>query len=194
MAKVNEQFPQFDVEYYDPVTKNTGRVTNETLAKKWSVFLFYPADFTYVCPTELADLAKRHKEFDNLGCDIYAISTDTVFTHKAWVEQEHLLKEVKYRLLADHNGDLTKKLGIWEEESGQAQRGVYIVSPEGIIKSLQIVDGSIGRSAGEILRLVKALQYVAAHPGMACPASWDQDGKALKKDISIAGNVYKELQ
>ncbi len=194
MAKVNEQFPQFDLEHYDPVTKSTGRTTNDSIAKKWAVMLFYPADFTYVCPTELADLAKRHKEFESLGCDVYAISTDTVYTHKAWVEQEHLLKDVTYKLLADHNGDLTKKLDIWEDASGQAQRGVYIISPESILKSLQIVDGNVGRSAGEILRLVKALQYVAAHPGMACPASWDQDGKALKKDIAIAGNVYKELE
>ena len=194
MTKVNEQFPEFDLEYYDPITKNTGRITNKTLAKKWAVLLFYPADFTYVCPTELADLAKRYKEFQTLGCEVYVVSTDTVFTHKAWVEQEHLLKDVKYKLIADHNGDLVKKLDIYEEATGMAQRGVYIISPEGLLKSLQVVDGNVGRSAGEVLRQVKALQYVAAHPGMACPASWDMDGKALKKDIKIAGNVYKELQ
>lgn len=194
MTKVNEQFPEFDLEYYDPITKSTGRITNKTLAKKWAVLLFYPADFTYVCPTELADLAKRHKEFQTLGCDVFGISTDTVFTHKAWLEQEHLLKDVKYKLIADHNGDLVKRLDIYEESTGMAQRGVYIISPEGILKSLQIVDGNVGRSAGEVLRQVRALQYVAAHPGMACPTSWDIDGKALKKDIAIAGSVYKELK
>lgn len=194
MTKVNEQFPEFDLEYYDPITKSTGRITNKTLAKKWAVLLFYPADFTYVCPTELADLAKQHKEFQTLGCDVFGISTDTVFTHKAWLEQEHLLKDVKYKLIADHNGDLVKRLDIYEESTGMAQRGVYIISPEGILKSLQIVDGNVGRSAGEVLRQVRALQYVAAHPGMACPTSWDIDGKALKKDIAIAGSVYKELK
>lgn len=192
---VDQLFTNFELPLYHPLTKKTGNISLKNILKKrkWIVLFFYPADFTFVCPTELKDLAKNYPEFHKLNCEIYAVSTDTVYTHKAWVEEEKLLENVKYPMLSDHNGNLAKELGIYDESSGMAQRACYIIDPKGILRSVQIVADNIGRSAGEILRQVKALKYVSEHPGLACPASWEEGQKTLRPNISISGKVFENL-
>lgn len=194
--KVDQPFIDFELESYDPKTKKVGTISLSQILKKrqWTVLFFYPADFTFVCPTELADLAKRHSEFKTEGGEVYGVSTDTVYTHKAWLETEELLKSVNFSLLADHNGSLAKELGIYDGKNGMAQRAVYIIDPRGVLRSFQIVSDNIGRSATEILRQVRALKFVAEHPGRACPASWDVGGATLKPNISISGKVAKSLK
>ena len=196
MFTIDQKFPHFSLEVYLPEKDDVGRLTtgDKSLKEKFLVLLFYPADFTYICPTELVDLNRRYEEFKKYKAEVVGVSTDTVYTHKAWIEMEELLKGLKYSLAADHNGRLSRELGIYDEETGQAVRAVFIIDPDGILRSVDIVADNIGRSAGEILRKVKALHFVRNNPGLVCPASWDEGAKTLRPSIKIAGKVHGELK
>ncbi len=202
MYQVDQKFPHFSLEIYDPEKEEVSKIKLDDFVGRWLVLFFYPADFTFVCPTELLDMQRRVDEFSALGgsasggkkCEIVSVSTDTVYTHKAWLEMEEILKGLKYKMAADHNGKFSKELGIYDEEIGMAQRAVFIIDPEGILRSVQIVADTIGRSAGEILRQVKALDFVNKNPGHVCPASWEEDAQTLQPGIKKAGKVYKELK
>lgn len=192
---VDQPFIDFELDFYDPKLKKMGKLSLAALLKKkqWLLLFFYPADFTFVCPTELADLAKHCSEFQKLNCQIYAVSTDTVYTHKVWLETEKLLKDVKFPMLSDHSGKLSQELAILDG-NGMSQRAAYIIDPKGVLRAMQVVSDNIGRNAAELLREVKALKFVAEHPGLACPASWDEGAKTLKPDIKISGKVFENLK
>jgi peroxiredoxin (alkyl hydroperoxide reductase subunit C) len=164
-------------------------VSNETLKGQWSVFVFYPADFTFVCPTELEDLAEQYAEFQKLGVEVYGISTDTHFAHKAWHDTSEAIKKVKYPLIGDPTGTITRNFDVMIEEEGLALRGTFVINPEGQIKVCEIHDNGIGRDAKELLRKVKAAQYVASHPGEVCPAKWNEGAKTLKPSLDLVGKI-----
>ncbi|RUL73070.1 alkyl hydroperoxide reductase subunit C [Dyella choica] len=164
-------------------------VTEATLKGKWSVVVFYPADFTFVCPTELEDLADRYAEFQKLGVEIYGVSTDTHFAHKAWHDTSDAIKKVKYPLVGDPTGALTRNFEVMIEEEGLALRGTFVINPEGLIKLCEIHDNGIGRDASELLRKVKAAQYVASHPGEVCPAKWQEGAATLKPSLDLVGKI-----
>src|SRR6202012_3998289 len=170
MPIINSQVKPFKAQAYHNGDFST--VTEEDLKGKWSVFVFYPADFTFVCPTELGDLADNYAEFKKLGVEIYGISTDTHFTHKAWHDTSDTIKKVQYPLLADPTGHLSRAFGVYIEEEGLAYRGTFLINPEGQIKLAEINDNGIGRNAQELIRKVTAAQYTAAHPNEVCPAKW----------------------
>ena len=164
-------------------------VTDQTLKGKWSVVVFYPADFTFVCPTELEDLADRYTEFRKLGVEIYSVSTDTHFAHKAWHDTSEAIHKVEYPMIGDPTGQITRNFGVMIEEEGLALRGTFVINPEGQIKLCEIHDNGIGRDAGELLRKVKAARYVAAHPGEVCPAKWEEGQKTLKPSLDLVGKI-----
>ncbi|BDU15688.1 MULTISPECIES: alkyl hydroperoxide reductase subunit C [Lysobacter] len=164
-------------------------VTNADLKGKWSVVFFYPADFTFVCPTELGDLADNYAEFQKLGVEIYGVSTDTHFTHKAWHDTSDTIKKIQYPLVGDPTGVITRNFGVMIEEAGLADRGTFVIDPEGKIQIVEINAGGIGRDAGELLRKVKAAQYVAAHPGEVCPAKWKEGEQTLKPSLDLVGKI-----
>ena len=164
-------------------------VTDQTLKGKWSVVVFYPADFTFVCPTELEDLADRYAEFQKLGVEVYSVSTDTHFAHKAWHDTSEAIKKVKYVMLGDPTAALARNFEVLIEEEGLALRGTFVINPEGQIKLCEIHDNGIGRDAGELLRKVKAAQYVASHPGEVCPAKWEEGQKTLKPSLDLVGKI-----
>ena len=164
-------------------------VTEADLKGKWSVVVFYPADFTFVCPTELEDLADKYEEFKKLGVEIYSVSTDTHFSHKAWHDTSEAIKKVNYTMLADPTGTITRNFDVMIEEEGLALRGTFVINPEGQIKLCEIHDNGIGRDASELLRKVKAAQYVAAHPGEVCPAKWSEGAKTLKPSLDLVGKI-----
>jgi peroxiredoxin (alkyl hydroperoxide reductase subunit C) len=164
-------------------------VTDATLKGKWSVVVFYPADFTFVCPTELEDLADHYAEFQKLGVEIYAVSTDTHFAHKAWHDTSDAIKKVDYTMIGDPTGAITRNFDVMIEEEGLALRGTFLINPEGQIKLCEIHDNGIGRDASELLRKVKAAQYVASHPGEVCPAKWKEGEKTLKPSLSLVGKI-----
>jgi peroxiredoxin len=164
-------------------------VTQDTLKGKWSVFMFYPADFTFVCPTELEDLADHHSAFKKLGVELYGVSTDSHFAHKAWHDTSDAIKKVNYALIGDPTQALSRNFEVLIEEEGMALRGTFVINPEGVIKVMEVHDNGIGRDASELLRKVKAAQYVAAHPGEVCPAKWTEGAATLTPSLDLVGKI-----
>ena len=164
-------------------------LTEASLMGKWSVVVFYPADFTFVCPTELGDLADRYSEFQKIGVEVYGVSTDTHFTHKAWHDTSDTIKKVQYPLVGDPTGRMARNFDVMIEEEGLALRGTFVINPEGVIKVAEIHDLGIGRDAGELLRKVRAAQYVANNPGEACPAKWTPGEKTWTPSLDLVGKI-----
>ena len=164
-------------------------VTQDSLKGKWSAFVFYPADFTFVCPTELGDLADNYAEFQKLGVEIYSVSTDTHFTHKAWHDTSDTIKKIQFPMLADPTGCISRNFQVMIEDEGLALRGTFIINPEGQIKAMEVNDNGIGRDAKELLRRVKAAKYVAEHPGEVCPAKWQEGAATLKPSLDLVGKI-----
>ncbi|OHC77151.1 MAG: peroxiredoxin [Rhodoferax sp. RIFCSPLOWO2_12_FULL_60_11] len=164
-------------------------VTNESLKGKWSVVVFYPADFTFVCPTELEDLADNYATFQKLGVEVYSVSTDTHFAHKAWHDTSPAIKKVNYVMVGDPTGAITRNFDVMIEEEGLALRGTFVINPDGVIKLCEIHDNGIGRDATELLRKVKAAQYVASNPGEVCPAKWHEGAKTLTPSLDLVGKI-----
>jgi len=164
-------------------------VSDADLKGKWSVLCFYPADFTFVCPTELEDLAEKYAEFRKLGVEVYSVSTDTHFAHKAWHDTSDAIRKVEYTMIGDPTGAITRNFEVMIEEEGLALRGTFLVDPDGRIKLCEIHDNGIGRDASELLRKVKAAQYVASHPGEVCPARWKEGDRTLKPSLDLVGKI-----
>jgi peroxiredoxin (alkyl hydroperoxide reductase subunit C) len=164
-------------------------VSDADLKGKWSVVFFYPADFTFVCPTELGDLADNYAAFQKLGVEIYGVSTDTHFTHKAWHDTSDTIAKVQYPLIGDPTWVLSKNFDVLIEEEGLADRGTFVIDPDGKIQIVEINAGGIGRDASELLRKVKAAQYVHAHPGEVCPAKWQEGEATLAPSLDLVGKI-----
>jgi len=187
MTMINTQIPAFKVQAYHNNEFNI--VTDTDLKGKWSIFFFYPADFTFVCPTELGDMADKYAEFQNLGVEVYAVSTDTHFTHKAWHDTSETIKKIKFPMLADPTGRLTRAFGVHIEDEGLAYRGTFVVNPEGVIKIVEIHDNGIGRNSDELLRKVQAAQFVQNHKGEVCPAKWKPGSDTIKPGLNLVGKI-----
>ena len=184
---INAKAPEFKVEAYHNGEFKT--ISSEDIAGKWSIFFFYPADFTFVCPTELVDLAEQYSKLQEMGVEVFSVSTDTHFTHKAWHDASDSIKKINYPMLADPTGVLSRGFGVYIEEEGMAYRGTFLVNPEGQIKVAAIQDNSIGRNAEELVRKVEAALYVASHDGEVCPAKWKKDAETLKPSIDLVGKI-----
>jgi len=164
-------------------------VSESTLTGKWSIVFFYPADFTFVCPTELGDLADNYAEFQKLGAEIYSVSTDTHFTHKAWHDTSDTIKKIQFPMIGDPTGIIARNFEVMIEEEGLALRGTFVINPEGVIKLCEVHDNGIGRSSKELIRKVQAAQYVATHKGEVCPASWQPGSDTLKPSLDLVGKI-----
>ncbi|CCV63924.1 Peroxiredoxin [Alteracholeplasma palmae J233] len=164
-------------------------VDEKALEGKWSVIVFYPADFSFVCPTELEDLANNYTKFQALGCEVYSASTDTHFVHKAWHDASEKIRGIKFPMLADPAGKLAKDFDVLVEEDWQALRGSFVVNPEGVIVAYEINDMGIGRSAKDLLRRVEASQFVYEHGDQVCPANWTLGDETLTPDIDLVGKL-----
>jgi len=164
-------------------------VSEENLKGTWSVVFFYPADFTFVCPTELGDLADHYARFKDMGVEIYAVSTDTHFTHKAWHDTSETIRKIQFPMVGDPTGAITRNFGVMIEEAGLAERGTFVIDPQGRIQIVEINAGGIGRDAAELMRKVKAAQYVATHPGEVCPAKWKEGDKTLAPSLDLVGKI-----
>ncbi|MEQ1272654.1 alkyl hydroperoxide reductase subunit C [Acinetobacter ursingii] len=164
-------------------------ISDADLKGKWSVVFFYPADFTFVCPTELKDLADQYAEFQKLGVEIYSVSTDTHFTHKAWHDTSDAIGKIQYAMIGDPTWTISKNFEVLIEAEGLADRGTFVIDPEGKIQIVEINAGGIGRDAQELLRKVKAAVYVYNHPGEVCPAKWKEGDATLAPSIDLVGKI-----
>ena len=164
-------------------------VTNQDLEGRWNVLFFYPADFTFVCPTELEDLQNKYDEFKKIGCEIYAVSCDTHFVHKAWHESSEAVGKVTYPMIGDPTGKLSKELDIYIESDGLTERGTFVINPKGEVVLYEVSAGNIGRNADELLRKVQAAQFVYEHGDEVCPAKWQPGAKTLKPSFDLVGKL-----
>ncbi len=165
------------------------KMTFKDLRGSWAVLFFYPADFTFVCPTELEDMQKHYEAFKKEGAEVISVSTDTVFVHKAWHDHSPAIKTLEYPMAADPTHEIAETVGVLIAEEGVALRGTFIISPDGVVKAVEINDNSIGRKASETLRKLKAAKYVSQHPGNVCPANWDEGGETLKPGLDLVGKI-----
>lgn len=187
MPQLNQQLPDLTVPAY-----HAGKLTEISLGSlkgKWSVILFYPADFTFVCPTELSDLNAKLEGFEKAGCAVFSASTDSQFVHKAWADATPTIRELRFPMLADRCGALSRAFGVLDEGSGTAQRATLIIDPDLRVRAFEIVDGSIGRNAAELLRRVEALEFVREHGDNVCPANWHPGAATLKPSLDLVGKI-----
>ena len=187
MVKINEKITDFalDAFYQDKIKK----IKLSDYKGKWLILFFYPADFTFVCPTELEELAENYNEFKKLGAEVLSVSTDTAFVHKAWYDNSPAIKKVKFPMVADPTGKLSREFGVYIEEEGLALRGTFIINPDGVLRAYEVHDNSIGRSAAELLRKLQAAKFVGEHKGQVCPASWKPGKKTLKPGLKLIGKI-----
>ncbi|KEA07882.1 alkyl hydroperoxide reductase subunit C [Agrobacterium rhizogenes] len=164
-------------------------VTEADIAGKWAVFFFYPADFTFVCPTELGDVADNYAELQRLGVEVFSVSTDTHFTHKAWHDSSETIGKIQYAMIGDPTGTVTRNFDVMREAEGLADRGTFVIDPDGVVQAVEITAEGIGRNAADLLRRIKAAQYVRSHPGEVCPAKWEEGEKTLAPSLHLVGKI-----
>ncbi len=188
--------PNFEMEIFDPTKNDCGKISLEEIKGKrqWLVLFFYPADFTFVCPTELDDLADRYKELKDIGCEVLAVSTDTKFSHMAWHQSEKLMEGVKFPMGADPTGKVSRMFGIYDENTGLALRGTFIINPEGKLIGSEINFYNNGRNADELMRKMQANVYLASHSDEVCPAKWKEGDKTIKPSAKIVGKIYEAMR
>lgn len=190
---IGKKIEDIEVKAYYPEKGTIDPLKISDFKGKWLVVLFYPADFTFVCPTELRDLQSMLPTLKELNADAISVSTDSAFSHIAWRDMEGLLKNVSYPMVSDQLGKLSRQFEVYDENSGKALRGVFLIDPEGVVKAVDISMYDVGRNLDEILRRLKAYQYVELHPGFQCPARWDEGDKAIPVSLNILGKVGEHL-
>jgi peroxiredoxin len=187
MAKIGDMLKPFTTQAF-----KQGKfvpVSNEDVAGKWAVFFFYPADFTFVCPTELEDLAGIYPTLQKMGVEVFSVSTDTHFSHKAWHDTSPAIGKIDFFMLGDQNHDISTNFDVLRDGQGLADRATFVIDPEGVIQLIEITSEGVGRNAAELLRKVKAAQYIAAHPGEVCPAKWEEGEETLAPSLELVGKI-----
>lgn len=187
MSMINKEVSDFEVQAFQKGEFKT--VTKKDILGKWSVFFFYPADFTFVCPTELEDLANKYEDFKKIGCEIYSVSCDTHYVHKAWHDESERIKKIEFPMLADPRHILSLDFDVYIEGEGTAERGSFIVNPEGKIVAYDVIEGNVGRNADELFRRVQACQFVYEHGDEVCPAKWKPGEETLKPSLDLVGQL-----
>ncbi len=196
VVKVGQLVPTFELDVFDPTRSDFGKISIEDLKAKgqWTVLVFYPADYTFVCPTELADVALKQDTLQKAGATVISVSTDNKYVHLAWRREERLLSSVRYLMGADTTGKVSRLFGVYDEATGLALRGTFVISPEGRLVNSEVNFYNVGRNAEELVRKVQANVYLAKHPEEACPANWIEGAQTLKPSASMVGRVGEALE
>jgi NADH-dependent peroxiredoxin subunit C len=184
---INEPAPVFEAEAFH--NNQIKKVNLSQYKGKWVVLFFYPADFTFVCPTELGDLADKYAELQELGVEVLSVSTDTAFVHKAWWDNSETIRKITFPMVADPTGAICRGYGTYIQEEGLSLRGTFFIDPDGILKAFELHDNSIGRSSDELLRKIKAAQFVRENGGEVCPANWQPGKSTLKPGLDLVGKI-----
>lgn len=194
--QIGKEVPEFEIDTYNPAKGDFDKVSLAELKaqKKWLVLFYYPADFTFVCPTELADLADQHKKLADMGVEVVSMSCDTKFSHMAWRNSEKLLEDVQYQMGEDHTGFIARHFGIYDEDNGLTFRGTFIISPDGVLVGQEINFNNVGRNAEELVRKLEANVYLREHPAEVCPARWKKGAKTITPATNLVGNVFNSVK
>lgn len=190
--RIGETLPDIAMHIYNPQKDEDEHVKLSEYKGKWKIFLFYPADFTFICPTELEEMAEIYDEVVKEGAEVFSVSTDTHFVHKAWHDHSEAIKKVKYPMVADPTGNICKIFGVYVTagvDAGLALRGTFIVDPDNVLRTIEIHDNNIGRAAKESLRKLRAAKFVREHGGEVCPAAWEPGKKTLKPGMDLVGKI-----
>ena len=187
MIEINTKVPDFEVEAYQD--DDVKKIKLSDYKGKWVIMIFYPGDFTFVCPTELQEAAEHYEQFKKLGAEVLSVSTDSVHVHKAWHDESPAISKVKYPMLADSTGSVCKSFGVYIEGEGKALRGTFIIDPDGVLKTMEVHDNSIGRSVKELLRKLQAAKFVREHGDKVCPASWEPGKDTLTPGLDLVGKI-----
>ena len=187
MSLINKEIGEFTVQAYHQGAFKS--VSKKDVLGKWNVFFFYPADFTFICPTELEDLANLYDKFQSAGCEVYSVSCDTHYVHKAWHDASERIKKINYPMLADPTHPLAKDLEVLIEADGLAERGTFIVNPDGKIVAYEVNAGNVGRNAEELRRKLQACQFVHEHGDEVCAAKWQPGADSLKPRLDLVGQL-----
>ena len=187
MVTINEQAPDFTAEAY--VNNEIKKVSLSDYKGKWVVLFFYPADFTFVCPTELGEMADKYEQLKDLNAEVISVSTDTAFVHKAWHDNSETIAKIKFPMLADPTGKVCRAYGTYIAEEGLSLRGTFLIDPDGVLQAYELHSNNLGRSTDEIIRKVQAAQFVREHPGQVCPVSWKPGGQTLTPGLDKVGKI-----
>ncbi len=187
MVKIGHVIPDLELQaYHDDEIKD---IRLSDYRGKWLSIVFYPADFTFVCPTELEEVAKLYPQFQKEGAEVLSVSTDTVFVHKAWHDTSAAIKQIRYPMVADPTGNLCREFGTYIEKEGLSLRGSFIVDPDGVLQTIEIHANNVGRSAAELLRKLQAAKFVREHGGEVCPANWKPGAQTLHPGLDLVGKI-----
>ena len=189
MSQINKEVQPFRAQAYHAGTGEFIEVSEENFKGQWSVVCFYPADFTFVCPTELEDLQDQYETLKGLGVEVYSVSTDTHFTHKAWHDHSEAISKLRYIMIGDPSQTISRNFDVLDEEAGLAQRGTFIIDPDGVVQAAEINADGIGRDASTLVGKIKAAQYVRNNPGEVCPAKWEEGKETLKPSLDLVGKI-----
>ena len=187
VAEIGETIPDFELEAFHE--NDIKKIKLSDYRGKWLILFFYPADFTFVCPTELEEMADTYEEFKKNDAEVLSVSTDTVYVHKAWKDASEAIKKINFPMVADPTGNLSRAFGVYLEDEGVALRGSFIIDPDGILRAVEVNDNSIGRNAKELLRKLQAAKYVREHGGEVCPASWKPGDDTLEPGLDLVGKI-----
>lgn len=184
---IGKELPDISLQAF--ANEDFRRLSLKEYRGRWLILFFYPADFTFVCPTELVEMARIYPELQKEGAEVLSVSTDTEFVHKAWHDESESIKQIKFPMLADTTGALSQALGVYIPEEGLSLRATFIIDPDGKIKAMEVHDNSIGRNAQELLRKLQAAKFVREHKGEVCPANWHPGAKTLKPGVELVGKI-----
>ena len=187
MVSIGQPIPDFTLDAFHK--SDIQKIRLSDYKGKWLLLLFYPADFTFVCPTELEEAAEYYEEFKQAGAEVLSVSTDTAYVHKAWHDASATIRKIKFPMVADPAGKLCREFGTYNEETGLSFRGSFIIDPDGVLKGYELHDNSFGRNVKELLRKLKAVKFVRENKGEVCPASWEPGKKTLKPGIDLIGKI-----
>lgn len=190
--EIGKRLPDLELAAYDPKKDEEVKLKSADYKGTWLIYFFYPADFTFICPTELEEMADSYADFTKEGAEVLSVSTDTVFVHKAWHDNSPAIKKVQFPMVADPTGSLCKLFGTYIKAGGDAGlslRGSFIVDPDGELKTIEIHHNDIGRSAKELLRKLRAAKFVREHGGQVCPASWEPGKDTLLPGMGLVGKI-----
>lgn len=188
MSLVGKEIQEFTAQAYNPSTEEFVTVTDKDLRGKWSVVMFYPADFSFVCPTELEDLQQQYDKLKSLDTEVYSVSTDTHFVHKAWHDHSEKISKITFKMIGDPSHVISEQFDILGED-GLSQRGTFIIDPDGVVQALEINSDGIGRDASVLIDKIRAAQYIRKNPGEVCPAKWKESGETLTPGLDLVGKI-----